>query len=74
MMSRRRSAVVAGSTATSFSSGGGGATALAQSEMTSASDGEAVSAAISALAAAKRSGVMVSSRFVGDGAECCRMS
>ena len=40
MMSRNRSAVVAGSTVTSLSSGGGGATAVLQSEMTSATDGD----------------------------------
>ena len=40
MMSSNNSAVVAGSTVTSFSSGGGGATAVLQSEITSATDGD----------------------------------
>src|SRR5215831_17730985 len=45
MMSRKRSAVVEGSTVTSLSSGGGGALAVAQSEMTSAVDGVALAIA-----------------------------
>ena len=40
MMSSNNSAVVDGSTVTSFSSGGGGATAVLQSEITSATDGD----------------------------------
>src|SRR5215469_3048697 len=51
IMSRNRSAVVAGSTVTSLSSGGGGTTAVLQSEMTSATDGDA-SAPIKSVAAA----------------------
>src|ERR1700674_1258292 len=65
IMSRNRSAVVAGSTVTSFSSGGGGATAVLQSEMTSAPDGDPSNATRSAplAAAAKRDGVMLSSLY-----------
>src|SRR5882762_142562 len=48
MMSRKRSAVVAGSTVTSLSSGGGGAFAVFQSEMTSAAPGDAASTPIAA--------------------------
>src|SRR5262249_8139121 len=65
MMSRSRSAVVEGSTVTSFSSGGGGTTALLQSEMTSAMDGDPSSATRSA-PAARRNGVMLSSLYVSD--------
>src|ERR1700730_10521944 len=62
MMSRKRTAVVAGSTVTSLSSGGGGATAVLQSEMTSATDGDTSKAAMTAPPmAAKRDGVMVGS-------------
>src|SRR3984957_10927426 len=66
MMSSNNSAVVEGSTVTSFSSGGGGATAVLQSEMTSATDGDASNAAMTAPPmAAKRDGVMVGSRYPG---------
>ena len=62
MMSSNKSAVVAGSTVTSFSSGGGGATAVLQSEITSATDGDPSNAAMTAPpTAAKRNGVMVGS-------------
>src|ERR1700720_2571424 len=63
MMSRNNSAVVEASTVTSLSSGGGGATAVLQSEMTSATDGDLSHATRSAppAAAAKRDGVMLSS-------------
>src|ERR1700716_2944006 len=61
MMSRKRTAVVAGSTVTSLSSGGGGATAVFQSETTSATDGDPSKAmgSVPAAAAAKRDGVML---------------
>src|SRR5215471_20914135 len=52
MMSRNRSAVVAGSTVTSLSSGGGGMTAVLQSEITSATDGDPSPASRSAPPAA----------------------
>jgi hypothetical protein len=66
MMSSNNSAVVAGSTVTSFSSGGGGATAVLQSEMTSAMDGDPSKATmIAPPMAAKRDGVMVGSRYPG---------
>src|SRR3984893_5383132 len=66
MMSSSSSAVVAGSTVTSFSSGGGGATAVLQSEMTSATDGDARKAAMTAPPmAAKRDDVMMGSRYPG---------
>src|SRR5207302_8211975 len=52
MMSSNSSAVVDGSTVTSFNSGGGGTTALFQSEITSATDGEPNAATSSAPAAA----------------------
>jgi hypothetical protein len=64
IMSRSRSAVVEGSIVTSFSSGGGGTTALLQSEMTSAMDGDPSNATRSAPAAAKRDAVMLSSLYV----------
>jgi len=55
-----------GLTVTSFSSGGGGATAVLQSEITSATDGEPSKAAMTAPpTAAKRNGVMVCSRYPG---------
>jgi hypothetical protein len=61
--SRNRSAVVEGSTETSFRSGGGGATAVFQSEMTSATDGDPSNATRSAppQAAAKPDDVLLSS-------------
>src|SRR5437867_2721164 len=52
MISRNSSAVVEGSTVTSFSSGAGGATAVLQSEMTSATDGDPTNASRSAPPAA----------------------
>src|SRR5215472_7724980 len=52
IMSRNRSAVVAGSTVTSLSSGGGGMTAVLQSEITSATDGDPSPASRSAPPAA----------------------
>src|SRR6202051_1414362 len=62
MMSSSSSAVVAGSTVTSFSSGGGGATAVLQSEITSATDGDPSNATITAPpTAATRDGVIVGS-------------
>jgi hypothetical protein len=61
MMSRNRSAVVEGSMVTSLSSGGGGATAVLQSEITSATDGDPSRAMSSVPAAAKRDVVMLSS-------------
>jgi hypothetical protein len=68
MMSSNNSAVVEGSTVTSFSSGGGGATAVLQSEITSATDGVPSKAAMTAPPmAAKRDGVMVGSRYGGRG-------
>src|SRR5712671_3189453 len=68
IISRNRSAVVEGSTVTSFSSGGGGATAVFQSEMTSAADGDPRNATRNAplAAAAKRDGVMLSSLYLDD--------
>src|SRR6202521_3197717 len=71
MISRNRSAVVEGSTVTSFSSGGGGATAVLQSEMTSATDGDPSKAmsSVPAAAAAKRDGVMLSSLYLWRPAE-----
>jgi hypothetical protein len=65
-MSRNRSAVVAGSTVTSLSFGAGGATAVLQSEMTSAIEGDPSMAisSVPAAAAAKRDGVMLSSRYL----------
>src|SRR5262245_7180438 len=69
MISRNSSAVVEGSTVTSFSSGAGGATAVVQSEMTSATDGDPTNASRSAPpAAVKRESVMMSSRY----ADYCR--
>src|ERR1700685_200843 len=66
MMSSSSSAVVAGSTVTSLISGGGGATAVLQSEMTSATDGEPSNAAMTAPPmAAKRKGDMACSRYPG---------
>src|SRR5712671_2646759 len=66
IISRNRSAVVDGSTMTSFSSGGGGATAVFQSEMTSATVGDPSNANRSAPpAAAKRDDVMLSSLYLG---------
>src|SRR5580658_10914662 len=66
MMSSNNSAVVAGSTVTSFSSGGGGATAVLQSEITAATDGDPSNAAmIAPPTAAKRDGDMVGSRYPG---------
>src|ERR1700676_2728947 len=66
MMSSNNSAVVAGSTVTSFSFGGGGATAVLQSEITSATDGVPSNAAMTAPPrAAKRDSVMVGSRYPG---------
>src|SRR5580704_12953454 len=61
MMSRNRSAVVDGSTVTSLSSGGGGTTAVLQSEMTSATDGDPSKPAssIARAAAVKREAVML---------------
>src|SRR5580658_10021828 len=68
MMSSSSSAVVAGSTVTSFSSGGGGATAVLQSEITSATDGDPSSAAMTAPPmAAKRNVDMACSRYGGRG-------
>src|SRR5258708_21861052 len=66
IISRNRSAVVAGSTVTSFSSGGGGTTAVFQSEMTSATDGAPTNATRSAppAATAKRDGVIGSSLYL----------
>src|SRR5580693_6131605 len=62
MMSSSSSAVVEGSTVTSFSSGAGGATAVLQSEITSAIDGDAaIAMMITAKAAAKRDDGMMSS-------------
>src|SRR5271169_4061786 len=62
MMSSKSSAVVDGSTVTSLSSGGGGATAVFQSEITSAIEGEPSNANTSAApAAAERDEVMMSS-------------
>src|ERR1700730_2905013 len=66
MMSSNNSAVVAGSTVTSFSSGAGGATAVLQSEITSATDGVPRKAAMTAPpTAAKRDDVMMGSRYPG---------
>ena len=66
MMSSNNSAVVAGSTVTSLNSGGGGATAVLQSEITSATDGDARKAAmIAPPMAAKRDGVMMGSGGCG---------
>src|SRR5260221_13192633 len=61
MISRKRSAVVCGSTVTSLSSGAGGALACAQSETTSAVDGVATA---TASAAAKVAVVNLSDRFI----------
>src|SRR5712691_10120037 len=63
IISRNRSAVVEGSAVTSFSSGGGGATAVFQSEMTSATDGDPSTATRKPLAAARRDGAMLSSLY-----------
>src|SRR5262249_42639465 len=66
MMSRNRSAVVAGSTVTSLSSGGGGTTAVFHSEMTSAADGDPSHTERSApAAAATRDDAMGSSLDLG---------
>src|SRR6516225_5783110 len=66
MISRNRSAVVEGSIVTSFNSGGGGATALLQSEMTSAPHGDPSNATTSAPpAAAKCDVAMLSSLYFG---------
>src|SRR5580692_11703389 len=61
MMSRNSIAVVDGSTVTSLSSGGGGTTAVLQSEMTSATDGDPSKPAssIARAAAVKREAVML---------------
>src|SRR5579864_2230276 len=64
MMSRNNSAVVAVSTVTSLSSGGGGITAVFQSEMTSAVDGDPSDATSNAPpAAARRDSVIWSSLY-----------
>src|ERR1700675_1857795 len=66
MISSIKSAVFEGSPVTSFSSGGGRASAVLQSEMTSATDGDTSKAAMTAPPmAAKRDGVMVGSRYPG---------
>src|SRR3954471_10587800 len=66
MISRSSSAVVEGSTVTSFSSGGGGATAVLQSETTSAIVGEPANVSRSTPpTAVKRETVMVSSLDLG---------
>src|SRR5260370_10813266 len=65
IISRKRIAVVAGAAVTSLSSGGGGATAVFQSEMTSATDGDPSNATTKPLAAARRDGVMLSSLYLG---------
>src|SRR5437764_13353595 len=61
MMSSNSNAVVEASTVTSFNSGGGGTTALFQSEITSATDGEpnAVTSNAPAAAIAKRDDLML---------------
>src|ERR1700688_3363200 len=61
IISRKSSAVVAGSTVTSLSCGGGGATAVLQSEMTSAMEGDPSKAisSVPAAAAVKRDGFIV---------------
>src|SRR5580700_8449292 len=64
MISSNNSAVVDGSTVTSLSSGAGGATAVLQSEITSATDGDPSNAATTAPPmAAKRNGVIACSRY-----------
>src|SRR5882724_2237941 len=65
MISRSSSAVVEGSTVTSLSSGGGGATAVLQSEMTSAIVGEPTNVSRSA-PAVKRETIMMSSLYLGN--------
>src|SRR5579871_1644865 len=65
MMSSSSSAVVEGSTVTSFNSGAGGATAVLQSEITSAIDGDPASATMNAApAAARRNDIIKASRLV----------
>src|SRR3984957_4774547 len=66
MMSRNRSAVVAGSPVTPLNYGAGGATPVLQSEMTSATDGDPSKAmsSVPAAAAAKRDGFILSSQDI----------
>src|SRR5712671_5992927 len=73
MISRSSSAVVEGSTVTSFSSGGGGATAVLQSEMTSALVGEPTNVSRSAPpAAVKRETIMMSFLYLGERCDFAR--